>query len=228
MAISAKARRAPIRLSTGAYIINSGITDFNGNGNRTQQLQATVAQYAPQVNRIDPQLFAKLVAGGEVALGTALLVPKVPAAIAGLGLSAFAGTLLATQLRSPSSAPRTETEAAANRSTRVEPIAKDAWLLGAGVNLLLDALISPAHDKRVEVSATAHEKAAAKKRQWRSARRRAALGDKAQAAGVKLHDAGERLAELREEYQPVAEKQLKKARKKARKNAKHLAERVAG
>lgn len=107
-------------------------------------------------------------------------------------------------------------------------------MAGSGVSLLLDSLTSPAHDKHVELSATVHEKAKAKKRQLRRTQRRAAalaasaqLGDKAHDAGERLQvaggKAGERIAELRDEYQPVAAKKLKKAKKKARKQSKHLA-----
>ena len=125
-----------------------------------------------------------------------------------------------------------------NTSPAAVPGTTEAWMLGSGVSLLLDALTTPAHDKKVEVSARLHEKAAAKKRHLRRSRRRAAalaasaqLGDKArdasQRASERLQVAGEHLGEraveLRDEYQPVAAKKLKKARKKARKQAKHVA-----
>ncbi len=232
MEISANLRRAPLRLTTGAFVVNSGITTFNADIEATKRLQTYAARLVPQVERMDSRTFAKLMAAGEVTLGTALILPVVPAAVAGLGLSAFAASLLAAQR--PTNGQHTD--GASEPHTQATANATDAWMLGAGLSLLLDALTSPAHDKTVEVSAKLHEKAAAKKRHLRRSRRRAAalgavsaanLGDRASAAGERLHDAGERVGErvteLRDEYQPVAAKKLKKAKKKARKQAQHVA-----
>jgi uncharacterized membrane protein YphA (DoxX/SURF4 family) len=232
MEISANLRRAPLRLSTGAFVINSGIGTFNADDDTTKRLQTNAARLVPQVEKMDPRTFAKLLAAGEVTLGTALVLPIVPAAVAGLGLSAFAASLLATQRPTNGQHADGQNEPPAQATAT----ATDAWMLGAGLSLLLDALTTPAHDKSVEVSAKLHEKAAARKRHLRRSRRRAAalgavsaahLGDRATAAGERLHDAGERVGErvteLRDEYQPVAAKKLKKAKKKARKQAKHLA-----
>ena len=232
MEISASVRRAPLRLSTGAFVVNSGIAAFSADNETTKRLQTTAARLMPQVEKMDPRTFAKVLGAGEVTLGAALILPVVPAAVAGLGLSAFAASLLATQR--PTNGQHAD--ATSQPATPAVPNATEAWMLGAGVSLLLDALTTPAHDKTVEVSARLHEKAAAKKRHLRRSRRRAAalgavsaahLGDRATAAGERLLDAGERVGErateLRDEYQPVAAKKLKKAKKKARKQAKHVA-----
>ena len=230
MEISANVRRAPLRLTTGAFVLNSGVNTFGADDETSKRMQASAAKLVPQVERMDPRTFSKVLAAGEVTLGTALMLPIVPAAVAGLGLTAFAASVLATQRPSNGQHADTTGEQPANQAV---PHATEAWMLGAGVSLLLDALTSPAHDKTVEMSAKLHEKAAAKKRHLRRSRRRAAalgavsaanLGDKASAAGERLHQAGEHLVELRDEYQPVAAKKLKKAKKKARKQAKHLAE----
>jgi hypothetical protein len=231
MEISASVRRAPLRLTTGAFVLNSGVSTFGATDEKSARLQSSAARLVPQVERMNPRTFAKLLGAGEVTLGTALMLPIVPAAVAGLGLTAFAASLLA--MRPSTNGPHTDTDA--DTSSAV-PIATEAWMLGSGVSLLLDALTTPAHDKGVEVSAKLHEKAAAKKRHLRRSRRRAAalaalsaaaLGERAHTAAGRLHDAGEHLGErateLRDEYQPVAAKKLKKAKKKARKQAKHVA-----
>jgi len=234
MRITANVRRAPIRLTAGAFVLNSGVSTFNASDQKAKRLQTSAAKLVPQVERMDPRTFAKALAAGEVTLGTALMLPIVPPAIAGLGLSAFAASLLAT--RQPISGQNSDEPG--ETSTAAVPGATEAWMLGSGVSLLLDALTTPAHDKKVEVSAKLHEKAAAKKRHLRHSRRRAAalaasaqLGDKARDAGLRASERlqvagehlGERAVELRDEYQPVAAKKLKKARKKARKQAKHMA-----
>jgi uncharacterized membrane protein YphA (DoxX/SURF4 family) len=205
MGISTKARRAPLRLSTGAFILNSGLTKFGADDETSKRLQATASAVMPQLERVDPRTFAKALAAGEVTLGTALLLPVVPTAVAGASLSAFAGSLLTMWWRTPGM----HGEASIRPTPEGVPVAKDVWMLGSGVSLLLDALLAPAHDKHLEVSATVHEKAAAQRRHLRRARRRAELG-------AKVHDAAERMVELRDEYQPVAAKKIKKARKKAR------------
>jgi ElaB/YqjD/DUF883 family membrane-anchored ribosome-binding protein len=217
MAISADLRRAPLRLTTGALVINSGISQFNADAEASAKLHQTASKYVPQLERLDPQVFSKMVAAGQLTVGAALLVPIVPSVAAGLGLSLLGGSLAATKWRTDGMQTPTE----------------DVLLAGSGVSLLLDSLTSPAHDKHVEISATVQEKANAKKRQLRRSRRRAAalaasaqLGDKAHDAGERLQQvgekAGERIVELRDEYQPVAAKKLKKARKKARKQSQHL------
>ncbi len=230
MQISANARRAPLRLTAGAFVLNSGVSTFSATDEKTTKLQASAAKLLPQIERMDPRTFAKVLGASEVTLGTALMLPIVPAAVAGLGLTAFAASMLATRPATNGQHADTDTE------TTLVPNATEAWMLGSGVSLLLDALTTPAHDKSVEVSAKLHEKAAARKRHVRRSRRRAAalaalsaaaLGEKAHTAGGRLHDAGEQLGErateLRDEYQPVAAKKLKKAKKKARKQAKHVA-----
>lgn len=227
MGISTKARRAPLRLSTGAFILNSGLTKFGADDETSKRLQASAVQVMPQLERLDPRTFSKALAAGEVTLGAAILLPVVPPAVAGAALSTFAGTLLTMWWKTPGM----HREASIRPTPEGVPVAKDVWMLGSGVSLLLDALLSPAHDKHVEVSATVHEKAAAKRRRLRRARRRAHLGTKVhdaggriqEAAGERLHDATERIVELRDEYQPVAAKKVKKARKRARKQSKQLA-----
>jgi hypothetical protein len=223
MELSANVRRAPLRLTTGAFVLNSGVSTFSATEEQTKKLQSTAAKLVPQVERMDPRTFAKVVGAGEVTLGTALMLPIVPAAVAGLGLTAFAASLLAA--RPSGNGQHTDSEPETGKSA--VPHATEAWMLGSGVSLLLDALTAPAHDKSVEVSAKLHEKAASKKRHLRRSRRRAAalaasahLGEKAHAAGERV---GERVTELRDEYQPVAAKKLKKAKKKARKQAKQVA-----
>lgn len=232
MRISANARRAPLRLTSGAFVLNSGVSTFAATDERSKRLQSTVATLVPQVERMDPRTFAKALGAGEVALGTALILPIVPAAVAGLGLSAFAASMLAT--RRPANGQHAETTG--EPTAQAIPNATEAWMLGSGVSLLLDALTTPAHDKSIELSAKLHEKSAARKRHLRRSRRKAAalgalsaaqLGDKAHIAGERLQVAGERVGErvteLRDEYQPVAAKKLKKAKKKARKQAKQVA-----
>lgn len=212
MGISTTARRAPLRVTTGAFILNSGLTKLSADDETSKQLQSMASALTPRVQQVTPQAFARTVAAGEITLGTALLLPLVPTAAAGLGLTAFAASLLTMWWRTPGMHEPDSVRPTPGGVT----IAKDVWMLGSGVSLVADSLTTPAHDKHVELSATVHEKVAAKRRGLRRARQRAALSERA-------HDVGERVVELRDEYQPIAEKKLKKARKQVKKKSKRLA-----
>jgi len=55
----------------------------------------------PVFAKMEPKQFLKLLGVGETALGSALLLPLVPARLAGLGLVGFSGALLAMWWRTP-------------------------------------------------------------------------------------------------------------------------------
>ncbi|HEX6497884.1 MAG TPA: hypothetical protein VF054_02510 [Micromonosporaceae bacterium] len=126
----------PLRLATGAYILNSGLTKRDLEGQPAAGLQGMAANAFPMVRRMPPERFARLLSVGEIALGTALLAPLVPSALAGLGLAAFGGGLVRLYLKTPGM----------HEPGDVRPtpqgigLAKDVWLLGAGLTLLFDGL----------------------------------------------------------------------------------------
>lgn len=94
-------RNLPLRLTTGAYILNSGLDKMSISDEGAAQLQEMAASVIPQVGDLKPEEFGKLLATGEMALGSALLLPIVPRLVAGLGLTAFSATLLAIYARTP-------------------------------------------------------------------------------------------------------------------------------
>ncbi len=83
-----------------------------------------------------PQDFARLLAVGEIAAGTTLLLPVVPAGLAGLALTAFSGGLIGLYLRTPGM----RMEGSLRPTQQGVPLAKDAWLVGIGNGLMLDSL----------------------------------------------------------------------------------------
>ena len=128
-------RRAPLRLTTGAFILSAGLDKWKGD----EQTAATVHGFAtgtyPFLKKIDPPRFLKLLAAGEIAVGSALLLPVVPAAVAGAALAGFSAGLLGLYVRTPGMRrgrfdPRSTPEGL--------PISKDVWMLGAGLALLVD------------------------------------------------------------------------------------------
>jgi uncharacterized membrane protein YphA (DoxX/SURF4 family) len=148
MSLSAKIRRAPVRLVTGAYILNSGLGKFGGDEDVAKGTHGMASNAYPFLENVDSKLFLRALAAGEVALGAAVLLPIVPAAAAGAGLMAFSGALLGMYWRTPHlhrpNDPRPTAEGVS--------VAKDAWMFGIGSSLLLDAMTDPVHDKRIEVT----------------------------------------------------------------------------
>ena len=77
-----------------------------------------------------------MLAASEIALGTALLAPVVPSALAGAALTGFSGSLLTMYLRTP----------ALHKPGSVWPtqagtaVSKDVWMLGIGVGLIAGSL----------------------------------------------------------------------------------------
>jgi hypothetical protein len=130
-------RRVPLRLTTGAFILSAGLDKWRGEEQTASQLHGFASGTYPFLKQLEPKPFLKALAATEIGLGTALLLPVVPASLAGAGLTAFAAGLLGLYLRTPGMrrGPRDL------RSTPAGlPISKDVWMLGAGLALLIDGL----------------------------------------------------------------------------------------
>lgn len=134
--LSAKARRAPGRLATGAYMLNSGLSKLSTGDEAKAGLHAMATTAYPALKRISPKLFTLILSGAEISLGTALLLPVVPAAVAALGLAAFSGGLLGLYLRTPGMRQGSSLRPTQDGLT----LAKDIWLLGIAAGLLADAV----------------------------------------------------------------------------------------
>jgi hypothetical protein len=136
MSLAAKLRRAPLRIATGAFILNAGIGKFSGDEATAQALHGMGSGAYPVLKKVEPTLFLKVLATSEIAVGTALLLPIVPAGLAGLALIGFSGALLGMYVRTPGLHDKYL------RPTQGgTPVAKDLWMLGSGVSLLIDAAL---------------------------------------------------------------------------------------
>jgi len=245
MSWSAKLRRAPQRAVTGAFILNSGVGKLGADDETAKHLHGMACGTYPFLNKVQPALFVKGLAVGEIALGSVVLLPIIPTAVAGAALVGFSGALLNVYWRTPGMH-----EAGNPRPTpQGTGVAKDVWMFGIGTSLLADALLEPAHDKKVEIGATVSEKRAAKSRraerkekkqvtragakatkqalesqvasakQAQKAATKAArkAAEKAQKQAAKAGGAAaKRLAEVRAEYGPVAAEKAKQARDTAK------------
>jgi hypothetical protein len=121
---------------TGAFILNSGLTKLNGGPEAAEGMHGFASSAYPQFKRLRPEQFQKILGAGEVALGTALLAPIVPAALAGAGLTAFSAGLLGLYLK----VPGLHQEGSLKPTEDGLAIAKDSWLLGIGLSLVASGL----------------------------------------------------------------------------------------
>ena len=132
-----KLRRAPLRLTTGAFILSAGLDKWKGDAQTAGQIHGFASGTYPFLKGIEPQKFLKLLAAGEIAAGSALLIPIVPAAVAGVALTGFSAGLLGLYFRTPGMRRGPKDL----RSTpQGLPISKDGWMLGAGLALVVDGL----------------------------------------------------------------------------------------
>lgn len=124
----------PLRLVAGAYLLNSGLSKGNADESTATQLHGFAAGTYPFLAKMNPKLFTTALSTGEILIGSALLlVPVVPAVVAGAGLTAFASGLLGLYLRTPGMR-----KAGSLRPTQQGiPLSKDAWLTAIGVALMI-------------------------------------------------------------------------------------------
>jgi uncharacterized membrane protein YphA (DoxX/SURF4 family) len=129
-------RHLPGRLTTGMFIVNSGLSKRHAGDDTAVTLHSMAAEAYPFLRSVPPQRFVHLVSAGELVLGTALLLPVVPTVVAGVALTVFSGGLLGLYLRIPGMR-----EAGSLRPTQQGmSIAKDVWMFGIGLMLLIDGL----------------------------------------------------------------------------------------
>lgn len=134
-----KLSHIPLRLATGAFILNSGLSKRNLPPEAAGTLQGMAANAVPRAKEMEPQVFGRTLSTGEIALGAALLTPFVPSALAGAALTAFGGGLVQMYLNTPG---MTEEGSLVKPTQDGTAVAKDIWLVGAGLALLIDGLTS--------------------------------------------------------------------------------------
>jgi len=235
MTLSAKLRRAPLRAVTGAYIVNSGVGKLGADDDAAKGMHGLATGTYPFLAKVQPKVFAKGLAVSEIAVGGVLLLPIVPPVVAGAALVGFSGVLLNLYWKTPGM----HEEGSPRPTQQGTPIAKDVWMLGIGTGLIADALLEPAHDKKVELGAAVSTKRAEKSRRakrkagqaaGRSSARAAARSAKA-AKAVKVAKGkggdSDYLKQVRESatgLQVEAAKRAGRAAKKAQKRAEKASE----
>jgi hypothetical protein len=136
-----KARDIPGRIATGAYILHSGLGKWRADETRAKALHGMAAGAFPVLSHIPPTRFVRLLAASEIALGTALIAPIVPSALAGAALTGFSGSLVTMYARTP----------ALRKPGSIWPsqagvaVSKDIWMLGIGLGLVAGAFAADSH-----------------------------------------------------------------------------------
>jgi hypothetical protein len=131
-----KSWHVPVRLATGAFILNSGLSKRGTRGEDAEALHGFATTGHPELEAVEPEQFAKGLTAGEIALGLALLVPAVPSWLAGAGLAVFAGGLNRLYWK----APGLRREGDVRPTEKGTGIAKDVWLTAIGAALVIDGL----------------------------------------------------------------------------------------
>lgn len=133
--------QVPLRVATGAFILNAGIGKLGADEGTAQFLHgAAAATYPSLFKDMQPTRFARILALSEIGVGAALLAPMVPATVAGAALTGFGGSLLGLYLKTPSMT----LDDGIRPSQEGTAVAKDVWLVGAGLTLLTQGLASAA------------------------------------------------------------------------------------
>jgi len=145
MSIAAKIRRAPLRLATGAFTLSSGINKLGADEQTAAGVHGMASNAFPFLKQIPPVAFTKGLAFTELAIGTALLLPIVPAGLAGLAVSGLATGLVTMYIRTPGLHDKYLRPTQAGTA-----VAKDTWLAAIGYSLVVDSILSESKVTRTE------------------------------------------------------------------------------
>jgi hypothetical protein len=153
----------PARVSAGAFILNSGLGKRGADEAAAAGMHGFATGTYPFLKGVPPQDFVRYLSTAEIAIGAVLLTPFVPTVVAGVALTAFSGGLLGLYLRTPGM--RKEGSLAPTQEGLT--LAKDAWLAGIGLSIVLRGLSGPSvsvrkAEKQARKAAKAGRKAARK------------------------------------------------------------------
>ncbi|MER6169463.1 hypothetical protein [Streptomyces violaceorubidus] len=138
MRLPVELRHVAPRLATGAFILNSGLAKRGADEQTAAMMHGMAKNTYPFLEKMQPSTFVRLLCAGEIALGTALLLPVVPTALAGIGLTAFSAGLVGLYLRTPGM----REEGSLRPTQEGTALAKDTWMLGIGVGFVVDGATS--------------------------------------------------------------------------------------
>jgi uncharacterized membrane protein YphA (DoxX/SURF4 family) len=148
----------PLRLATGAFLLNDGLSKRSLATEAASGLDGVATPAFPQAPDLSPGTLGRALTVGEVAVGAMLLTPFISPVVAGAALTAFSGAVLRMWWVTPGM----HAEGSPRPSQEGTSKAKDVWLLGSGLALVLDGVGDSARDtaRRTRKSARRTTKAA--------------------------------------------------------------------
>jgi hypothetical protein len=135
MALPFKVRDLPGRVSTGAFILHTGLQKWNADEARATAIHGMAAGAFPFLSSVPPARFIKMLAAGEIATGAVLLAPFISTGLAGAALTAFSGSLLTMYAKTPAM----HEPGSIWPTTAGTAVSKDVWMFGMGLGFLADA-----------------------------------------------------------------------------------------
>ena len=131
----------PLRVATGAFILNAGMGKLNADEGNAQFLHSAAAGTYPALAKdMQPTTFVKVLAYSEIAVGAALLAPMVSSTVAGAALTGFGASLVGMYFKTPAMT----LDDGIRPSQEGTAVAKDIWLVGAGLTLLSQGIAGTA------------------------------------------------------------------------------------
>jgi hypothetical protein len=153
------------RLTTGAFVLNSGLGKRGADEATAAGLHGFAAGTYPFLKKVPPATFAKALSTTEIGIGALLLTPFVPTAVAGAALTGFSSGLLGLYLRTPGMTKPGRSIAPTQEGL---PIAKDVWMLGIGIGLITQGLLDRGSRAAAADAAAQRKAAKAKAKQARA------------------------------------------------------------
>ena len=128
----------PLRVATGAFILNSGLNKLKAGEEEQEKMHGWASSVYPMVKDMKAGDFTKALGYGEIGIGALLLLPTVPSAVAGTALAAFGAGLTGMYLKTPGMTQ----EDGVRPTAEGTGLAKDVWLVGAGLTLATQSFLS--------------------------------------------------------------------------------------
>ena len=124
-------------MAAGAFLVNSGLNKLKAEKESHENLHGFASGTYRVVNNVKPEQFGMALGAGELALGGALLLPvAIGDGLAGLGLTSFASGLMGLYMKTPGMCQ----EGSVRPTQQGMALAKDSWLVGIGLTLMLSGL----------------------------------------------------------------------------------------
>lgn len=131
-----KLRQAPPRAATGAFVLHTGLQKWKADDATAEALHGLACGAYPDLHRLAPRKFLRILSCVEITTGSLLLAPFVPGAVAGAFLVGFSGALLGLYGRTPGMHEPGSPWPTQNGIA----LAKDSWMFGVGLGLVADDL----------------------------------------------------------------------------------------